>query len=362
MSNTIESTGQYESANRNAAKSAGLRYVSDSKPGIRREGDSANGFHYLAPDGSEITDEAVLCRIRKIGIPPAYTDVWICPHANGHLQASGRDAKGRKQYRYHAKWRVTRDENKYDRMLAFGDALPMIRTRVAADLARRGLSREKVLATVVRLLEMTRIRVGNEEYAEANKHYGLTTLRNRHVSVRGGTLHFSFVGKSGVRHRLELKSRKLAKIVQNVRDLPGQELFQYVDAETGDIKPIHSEDVNEYLREISGESFTAKDFRTWAGTVLCAMELAAFECAPTASKVKENVVQAIKSVASHLGNTPAVCRKCYIHPIVLDTYTNVGFPDSLRVMPTVNADVVPNTLLPEERAVLQLLRDQTKSG
>ncbi|MBC8135500.1 MAG: DNA topoisomerase IB [Fibrella sp.] len=360
--NNVESTSQQGCANREAAKSAGLRYVTDGKPGIRRVGETKQGFHYIAPDGTAISDEATLERIRKIGIPPAYTDVWICPHATGHLQASGRDAKNRKQYRYHAKWREARDENKYDRMMAFGDALPALRARVAEDLARRGLPREKVLATVIRLLETTRIRVGNEEYAEANQHYGLTTLRNRHVTVEGGTLRFSFVGKSGVRHRLELKSRKLAKIVQNVRDLPGQELFQYVDAETGDIKPVHSEDVNEYLREITGESFSAKDFRTWSGTVLCAMELAAFETAPTATVAKENVVQAIRTVAAHLGNTPSVCRKCYVHPAILDTYTATGFPDSLRTVPAADADALPNALLPEERAVLQFLRSQAKSG
>ncbi|MBC7805612.1 MAG: DNA topoisomerase IB [Akkermansiaceae bacterium] len=362
MNDEAKLASQHESANRDAAKSAGLRYVSDNKPGIRRAGSAADGFRYLDPNDREIADEAVLDRIRKIGIPPAYAHVWICPHANGHLQATGRDAKNRKQYRYHARWRETRDENKYDRMMAFGDALPALRARIAEDMTRRGLPREKVLATVVRLLETTRIRVGNEEYAEANRHYGLTTLRNRHVSVEGGTLHFSFVGKSGVRHRLELKSRKLAKIVQNVRDLPGQELFQYVDAETGEIRPVHSEDVNEYLQEITGESFTAKDFRTWSGTVLCAMELAGFENAATASAVKENVARAIKTVASHLGNTPSVCRKCYIHPAVLDTYTRDGFPESLRVTPSADADTIPDALLPEEHAVLQFLRGQTQVG
>jgi DNA topoisomerase-1 len=361
VNSKVEPTAQHAAANREAAKSAGLRYVSDAKPGIRREGDAQSGFRYFAADGSEITDEATLERIRKIGIPPAYADVWICPYANGHLQASGRDAKNRKQYRYHAKWRATRDENKYDRMMAFGDALPTIRARVAEDLSRRGLPREKVLATVVRLLETTRIRVGNEEYAEANKHYGLTTLRDRHVKVKGETLLFSFVGKSGVRHRLELKSRRLARIVQNVRDLPGQELFQYVDSETGDIKPIHSDDVNEYLHEISGEAFTAKDFRTWAGTVLCAMELAAFETASTVKGVKENLNAAIKTVASHLGNTPSVCRKCYIHPGRSGRLYRGGHAGPASPGKSGDKGEVPSTLLPEERAVLDFLRTQAKA-
>ncbi len=359
MNNAAERTTERASANRSAARAAGLRYVTDAKSGIRREGQTPQDFRYFAPDGATITDPVTLERIRNIAVPPAYTDVWICTHANGHLQASGRDAKYRKQYRYHAKWRETRDENKYDRMMAFGDALPALRARVAEDLTRRGLPREKVLATVVRLLETTRIRVGNEEYARDNKHYGLTTLRNRHVSVEGGTLRFSFVGKSGVRHRLELKSRKLAKIVQNVRDLPGQELFQYVDTETGDIKPVHSEDVNEYLHEITGEPFTAKDFRTWAGTVLCAVELAAFSSAPTAATAKENIAQAIKTVAAHLGNTPSVCRKCYVHPAVLDAYVGEDFRELLGVSPSADPDAVRGALLPEEQAVLTFLRERT---
>ncbi len=356
MNKNAELTGEREITNRDAAQSVGLRYVSDDKPGIRREGDPKAGFRYFMPDGEEITDESELARIRKIGVPPAYTDVWICPNAKGHLQATGRDAKGRKQYRYHEKWRTTRDENKYDRMMAFGDTLPELRAHVNKDLSRRGLPREKVLATVVRLLETTRIRVGNEVYADTNKHYGLTTLRNRHVQVEDSNVRFSFVGKSGVRHRLELKSRRLAKIVKSVRELPGQELFQYVDAETGKIKPVHSDDVNEYLHEITGEPFTAKDFRTWAGTVLCAMELAAFESAETKKAVKENVTTAIKAVAAHLGNTPAICRKCYIHPAILDAYTEAGLPEPLRITKKNDVSEVPTALLPEEKAVLEFLR------
>ncbi len=361
MNHKVTSTSEHDIPNRVAAKTAELCYVSDDTSGIRREGDKENGFRYVAPDGSEVTDEATLERIRKIAFPPAYTETWLCPRSNGHLQATGRDAKGRKQYRYHARWRETRDASKYDHMMAFGDALPGIRARVATDLARRGLPREKVLATVVYLLETTRIRVGNEEYAQTNHHYGLTTLRHQHVSVHGETLKFSFVGKVGVRHRLEIKSRRLARIVRSVRDLPGQELFQYIDAHTGEIRPIHSDDVNEYLRAITGEPFTAKDFRTWAGTMLCAMELAAFETVSTHEAVQENVIRAINKVAAHLGNTPSVCRKSYIHPAILDAYMGPGLPDTLKPGLSAVAEVPSGVLLPEERAVLQYLRAQSVS-
>ena len=356
--NTIK---EENDVNQQAAKSAGLRYVTDTRPGITRTGDKEKGFHYIGVDGQKITDAATLARIRKIGLPPAYTDVWICPQANGHIQATGRDARGRKQYRYHERWRETRDETKYDRMLAFGDALPKLRAQVKKDLARHGMPREKVLATVTRLLEATRIRVGNEEYATSNKHYGLTTMRNRHVRVEGATVQFAFVGKSGVKHNLELKSRQLARIVQKCRELPGQELFEYEDAETGRVHPIHSEDVNTYLHEITGEPFTAKDFRTWAGTMLCAQELAACEVATSETAAKRDIATAIQRVALQLGNTPSVCRKCYVHPAILTAYVEGSLHDAL-CSTKVKAASASELLLPEERAVLQFLQQDTTAS
>ncbi|MBC8142997.1 MAG: DNA topoisomerase IB [Armatimonadetes bacterium] len=363
MNREAELTNEHIKANREAAKTAGLRYVTDTAPGIRREGDADTGFRYLNSDGSEVTDEKTLGRIKSIAFPPAYTDTWFCRTANGHLQATGRDAKHRKQFRYHPKWRQVRDENKFDRMMAFGDALSTIRARVAEDLTRRGLPREKVLATVVQLLETTRIRVGNEKYAHTNQHYGLTTLRGEHVRVRGEQITFSFIGKAGVRHKLAVNNRKLARIVKGLHDLPGQELFEYVDAETGSIHPVHSDDVNEYLQEISGNgavpapAFTAKDFRTWAGTVQCAMELAAFETVDTQKAVEANVKVAIAKVAATLGNTPAVCKQCYIHPAILTAYTEAGLPDALRSVPGKSGET-PDILLPEEQAVMRYLRAQ----
>ena len=300
-----------------SAKMAGLRYVSDQRPGITRTG-SAKRFRYVNKDGP-VRDAETLGRIKSLVIPPAWKDVWICPNPNGHLQATGRDARGRKQSRYHPKWREVRDETKYERMMLFGATLPKIRERVEHDLARPGLPREKVLATIVRLMEMTLIRVGNEEYAKENKSYGLTTMRNKHVDVDGATVKFTFQGKSGVKHSVDLKDRRLAKIVARCQDLPGYELFQYVDKD-GETHTIDSADVNEYLREISGEHFTAKDFRTWAGTVLACEMLQEFESFGSETEAKRNVVQAIKLVAAKLGNTPSVCRKCYVHPLVLDTY------------------------------------------
>ena len=258
-----------------AARAAHLRYVSDTRPGIRRVR-TAKGFRYVAPDGSRITDEGTISRIQKLAIPPAYEDVWICPDPNGHLQAVGRDARGRKQYRYHARWRQVRDESKYAKMLVFGRVLPRIRTRVEHDLALRGMQRERVLAAAVRLLETTMMRVGNEEYAKANKSYGLTTLRNRHVKVEGGKIHFDFRGKHGLEHHIDLTDRRLARIIKRLQDLPGQDLFEYVD-DDGTVRSVTSEDVNEYLREITGEDITAKDFRTWAATNLAAVALKELE-------------------------------------------------------------------------------------
>ena len=293
-----------------SAKAAGLRYVNDAAPGIARQR-AGTGFRYLRPDGRAVRDAQTLARIRKLAIPPAWEKVWICLRDDGHLQATGRDARGRKQYRYHARWREVRDETKYGRMLAFSKALPRIRRRVTQDLALPGLPRDKVLATVVRLLETTRIRVGNEEYARTNDSFGLTTLRTRQVRVQGSTLFFQFRGKSGVHHRVALSDRKLAGIVSHMRDLPGYELFQYLD-EAGETRAVDAADVNDYLQAIAGEEFTSKDFRTWAGTVLAAQELH--------QSRSNQLSQAIARVAQQLGNTPAVCRKCYIHPAVIDAY------------------------------------------
>lgn len=311
-----------------AAKDAGLRYVSDDQPGYtrRKKGDD---FEYFDTAGKAITDETRLLRIRRLAIPPAYTDVWICPTANGHLQATGRDARGRKQYRYHEKWREARDETKYDRMLIFGAALPKIRERVEADISLPKLPKNKVLATIISIMERTFIRVGNEEYTRTNKSYGLTTMRNKHAAVKGAKVQFTFRGKSGVEHQLAIADRRLARIVKKVQDLPGQELFGYVD-DDGEVHDVKSQDVNDYLKEITGEDFTAKDFRTWAGTVLAAVALNAVDAFENKTQAKKNVKAAITAVSKILGNTPAVCRKCYVHPAVLETYLSGGMIDGLR--------------------------------
>lgn len=343
-----------------AAKSAGLRYVNDDDPGIARVG-VGKGFRYIDADKRAVTDAATLGRIKRLAIPPAWTEVWICPQENGHIQATGRDARGRKQYRYHPDWRAVRDENKYERMIAFGKALPRIRRRVARDFRRRGLGREKVLATMVRLLESTLVRVGNEEYARTNGSIGLSTMRDRHVHVERGTLQFQFKGKSGKHHDIELHEPRLAEIVRRVQDLPGQELFQYVD-EAGQRQKITSEDVNNYLREIAGEEFSAKDFRTWAGTVLAALALRQFEQFDTKAEAKKNLVAAIERVAERLGNTPAVCRKCYIHPVVLNSYL-AGTTVEVILKKTEDAlsHGLPR-LSGAEGAVLAFLQDQLRSG
>ena len=300
-----------------AARSAGLRYTTDTRPGIRRER-RGSGFRYVGPDG-RAAKAADVKRIRSLVIPPAWTDVWICPDPLGHLQATGRDARGRKQYRYHQRWRQVRDETKYHRLIGFARALPAIRRRTAADLRRPTLSREKVLATVVRLLEKTLIRVGNDEYARQNRSFGLTTLRDGHVAVSGGRVTFSFRGKSGVEHEIDLDDARLARVVRQCRDIPGYDLFQYYD-EKGERHSIGSGDVNAYLKEIAGEDYTSKDFRTWAGTVLAAQLLREFDAFKTDSQARKNIVQAVETVAKKLGNTKAVCRKCYIHPAVLESY------------------------------------------
>jgi DNA topoisomerase I len=309
-----------------AARAAQLRYVSDSRPGIRRRV-AGGGFIYLNGQDTQVEDEAVLARIRALAIPPAWTEVWICKLSYGHLQASGRDARGRKQYRYHARWRKVRDEAKYDRMSDFGAALPRIRERVEADLRLTKLTREKVLAIVTRLLETTFIRVGNEEYARTNKSFGLTTLKDRHVKVEGGTIRFRFRGKSGKEHQITLANRRLARLVKSCQDLPGQDIFQYLD-ENGEPQPVDSGDVNAYLREIAGEDFTAKDFRTWAGTLLAAQLLDDYSAVESATAAKAACASSVKEVARQLGNTPAICRKCYIHPAVLAGFLE---PDKLAL-------------------------------
>jgi DNA topoisomerase-1 len=336
-----------------AAKAAGLRYVHDDRPGIRREPDQ-EGFRYFGAKGEPVEDEATLKRIRSLAIPPAWTDIWICPQANGHLQATGRDARGRKQYRYHPKWREVRDEVKYERMLKFGKALPLIRKEVDRALGLPGLPREKVLATIVYLLEATMMRIGNDEYARENKSYGLTTLRNRHVKIDGSEVEFRFRGKSGVYHDVKVHDRRLARIIQRTRDLPGQDLFQYLD-EDGETHTIGSSDVNDYLRTITGEEYTAKDFRTWSGTVLAAMALREFEKFDSETQAKKNVVRAIETVAEKLGNTPSVCRKCYVHPAVLDSYMDGTMVEGLLARAEEGLAEDLQDLEPEEAAVLAML-------
>ena len=333
-----------------SARAAGLRYVSDLTPGMRRIR-AGKGFRYTGSDGRSLRDPPTLARIKRLAIPPAWTDVWICPDPRGHLQATGRDARGRKQYRYHARWRAVRDAVKYDRMLAFAEALPRIRERTDRDLERPGMPRDKVLATVVRLLEETRIRVGNDEYRKENGTYGLTTLLNRHVEVVGAEVQFSFRGKSGKHHSVELHDRRMARIIKRVREIPGQELFKYVD-ENGEAKTIDSADVNDYVGEIAGKEFTAKDFRTWAGTILAARFLreATAEAATNSRGAKKLLVRAIAMVAEELGNTPAVAKKGYIHPAVIAAYLAGGLqPISEKDDPD------PYRLSAEERSLLALL-------
>jgi DNA topoisomerase-1 len=338
---------------------ARLRYVADSRPGISRVR-TGSSFRYVRPDGRPVRDQKSLARIKALVIPPAWNDVWICPQANGHIQAIGRDAKGRKQYRYHAGYRAARDEAKFDRMVAFGKALPRIRKAVARDMARRGLSRRKVLAAVIRLLETSLIRVGNEEYATDNGSFGLTTLRDRHAQINGGVIRFRFRGKSGVAHDVSLSDRRLARIVKQSQDLPGQELFQYVD-DDGKVRDIESADVNEYLREIAGDDFTAKDFRTWAGTVLAALALEEFKTFDSEAEAKRNVMSAIRRVAEKLGNTPAVCRKGYIHPRIIDAYLQGTMRDAMRRRAASAMSHVAN-LEPQEAAVLALLQRRLAKG
>ncbi len=334
------------------ARLAGLVYVTGPGPGIGRK-KVGKHFSYTGLDGKPIREQEELKRIKALGIPPAYTEVWICPNPDGHLQATGRDAKGRKQYRYHSRWREVRDETKYGRMIQFGLAIPQIRAQVEKSLSLPGLPREKVLATVVRLLENTLIRVGNEEYARTNKSFGLTTMRDRHVKIEGSEVKFQFRGKSGKDHSITLKDRRLARIVKSCRDIPGYELFQYLD-EQGQRQSISSSDVNAYLREITGHDFTAKDFRTWAGTIPATLALQEFEPYENQTQAKKNIVEAIKNVSERLGNTPAICRKCYVHPAVLDAYLEGPRLDILQQR--VGQEIEDNRLRPEEAGVLTFLK------
>jgi DNA topoisomerase-1 len=339
-----------------SAKAAGLRYVHDDRPGITRRR-AGKGWVYTRPDGTRVTDESTLNRIKALAIPPAYKNVWICPQPNGHIQATGLDERGRKQYRYHPKWREVRDENKYTRMMVFGQALPKIRARVEEDIKKPGFPREKVLAAIVQLLEKTAIRIGNEEYVKQNKSFGLTTFRNRHAKVEGADLRFKFKGKSGKYHDIELHDRRLARLIGKLQDLPGQELFQYLD-EDGNPHTIDSADVNAYLKEISGEDFTAKDFRTWTGTVLASLALQEFEAVDSQAQAKKNVLQAIENVAERLGNTPAVCRKCYVHPAVLNSYLDGSMLAVMQQRAEEELSESLKDLRPEEAAVMGLLHQR----
>ena len=343
---------------RDAAESAGLVYVTDAKPGIIRRR-AGRGWGYTDAKGNRIKDRARIDALNSLAIPPAYTDVWICPKPDGHLQATGRDAKGRKQYRYHPRFREVRDGTKYEHMIDFAHALPTIRARVDADMRVRGLTRQKVLATVVYLLETTMIRVGNADYAKQNESYGLTTLENEHVDVDGSQLKFHFKGKSGKTWKLSIRDRRVAKIVKASQDLPGEHLFQYLDDE-GEQHSVTSGDVNAYLREIAGAHITAKDFRTWTGTVLAALALTEFEKVDSDAAAKRNVRAAIEQVAARLGNTPTVCRKCYVHPEVLDSYLAHELVLAAHRQAKQELDADRATLRPDEAQVLTFLERRLK--
>ncbi|MBC8107810.1 MAG: DNA topoisomerase IB [Anaerolineae bacterium] len=336
------------------AKEARLRYVTDETPGITRKR-AGKSFNYFAVSGKKVRDADTLARIRALVIPPAWTDVWICPDENGHLQATGRDARRRKQHRYHRKYRAVRDEAKYDRMIDFAKSLPKIHRATAKDLKRKGLTKERVLAALIQVMQKTLIRVGNEEYAKQNDSYGLTTLKDKHARVRGGKVRFEFRGKSGKEHEIDLEDPRLSTIVKKCQDLPGEQLFQYLDDDEN-VVDINSTDVNEYLRSIVGEDFTAKDFRTWAGTVLAARALSALEEIDSNAARKKNIVRAVEAVAQRLGNTKAVCRKCYIHPQVIDAYLDGSLALTLSKRAGRELARSVHSLNPEEAAVLALLQ------
>lgn len=332
-----------------AAREAGLRYIDDRQPGITRQRRGRH-FAYFYPNGSLVRDRHEVDRIRALAIPPAYTHVWISPIANGHIQATGRDARLRKQYRYHKRWSQVRDEAKYQRLIAFGHALPAIRAAVAKDLSLPELPRRKVLAAIVAIMDSTGLRVGNEEYARQNDTFGLTTLRTRHARVSGSTVRLRFRGKTGRQYSIALDDKRLARIVKRCRDLPGEELFTYVD-ETGALCAVTSDDVNDYLRENAGEAFSAKDFRTWIGTVQCIAALT--EPASGHTDVKQRIGEALASVAERLGNTPAICRKAYVHPAVLETYSRKGRLPAQRGKPAARARA--GDLSREERFALRFV-------
>jgi DNA topoisomerase I len=340
---------------RKSAKLAGLRYVHCGSPGIQRKR-SGKGFAYFDSEGRPIRDRATLERIRSLVLPPAWENVWICASPDGHLQATGVDARNRRQYRYHPHYRQIRNHTKFHRMLDFAKALPAIRTRVAKDLKSTGLPRQKVIATIVKLLETTFIRVGNEEYAHENSSFGLTTLRDRHVRIEGGTLRLQFRGKSAQMHDVAVEDRRLARIIRDCRDLPGYELFQYVD-DLGEVHSVDSSDVNGYLREITCEEFTAKDFRTWAGTIQTALVLAESETDSSESASKRMIVAAIKETAARLGNRPATCRKYYVHPAIIESFIDGTLAAGLKPEKLINADF--EGLHPEEVRVMALIRKKS---
>ena len=341
-----------------AAASAGLIYVNDDMPGITRVR-AGTGFSYRDPRGRIIRDRALRRRLAALAVPPAYTDVWICPDPRGHIQATGRDAKGRKQYRYHPDFRALRDSAKYDHMLEFAQALPRIRERVDHDMRRPGLPFDKVVATIVHLLEHSMIRVGNDQYARANRSHGLTTLRARHVDLDGGSrVRFRFRGKSGKEWDLRLSDRRIARVIRALQDIPGQHLFQYLD-DDGGRRRVSSGDVNAYLREVSGRDVTAKDFRTWTGTVLAALALAELEQADSAAAARRNVRDVIEKIAARLGNTPTICRKCYVHPQIIDAYLASELKLALRGQ--IDDSLKTQGLSPEEKQVLKFLKRRLKT-
>jgi DNA topoisomerase-1 len=343
-----------------SAESVGLGYVTDSGPGIRRKR-VGKGFGYIGANGKPVRNRQALRRFKTLAIPPAWIDVWICANPNGHIQVTARDAKGRKQYRYHRRWRTARAETKYNKMIAFGKALPLIRKQVERDVSLRGLPRAKVLATIVRLLETTCIRVGNEEYARANDSFGLTTMRDWHVEVSGSNLRFRFRGKNGKDRAIDITDSRLARVVKSCQEIPGYDLFQYID-EYGQYRTVNSTDVNAYLREITGQEFTAKDFRTWAGTVLAVLTLYESGECDSDTKSKKNVSRAIKTVAEQLGNTPTVCREYYVHPGVIDAYLNGSLPEVVQR----RAEKIPKNsrhkVNPKEANIVPLLKKCLTQG
>ncbi|HZP92994.1 MAG TPA: DNA topoisomerase IB [Burkholderiales bacterium] len=342
---------------RMAASRAGLNYVTDGVAGISRRR-AGRGWIFFRPDGTRLTDPAERRRIASLAIPPAWTEVWICPDPKGHIQATARDARGRKQYRYHQRYREVRDTSKFRRILELSEVLPAVRERAERDLRAPDLSRRQILATVVRLLDRTLIRVGNDEYARSNRSYGLTTLRVQHVQVDGAKLRFNFRGKSGVQHALSITDRRVSRIVQRCQDLPGQELFQYLDA-AGKRQSVTSDDVNAYLREISGRDITAKDFRTWGGTMLAGVALREMGPAATQREAKRNINRAIDAVAERLGNTRAVCRKYYVHPALLHAYLQglVAGPSAPAPQPGQPREQSVPALRRDEVSILQFLHD-----